>query len=105
LQQHPDAFFSPYKEPNYFALAGMKLPTKGPGPDYVREKLLYGHSLTGYQEYLRLFENSRGFRAVGEGSVRYLYYKEAPARIHEKIPNVRLIAVLRNPIDRLYSHF
>lgn len=42
---------------------------------------------------------------TGEASTHYMMYPEVPERIHRHLPDVRLIAVLRNPIDRAYSHY
>ncbi len=53
----------------------------------------------------------RHFNACGEGKKRgefstsYLYSKEAPGRIHSLYPNAKLIAILRNPIDRSFSQY
>jgi hypothetical protein len=35
----------------------------------------------------------------------YLYSEKAARRIHHHIPNVKLIAVLRNPVEQAFSHF
>jgi hypothetical protein len=51
------------------------------------------------------------FRSCGEGKKRgefstsYLYSKDAPERIHSLYPDTKLIAILRNPIDRAYSQY
>ena len=42
---------------------------------------------------------------AGEASTFYLYSKSAPDCIKEHVPDVKLVAVLRNPIDRAYSQF
>jgi len=48
----------------------------------------------------------RGRRWVtGEGSPYYLFYPRAPERIQALLPNVRLIVLLRNPVDRAYAHY
>jgi len=41
----------------------------------------------------------------GEYSTSYLYAPEAPERIHRYYPNVKLIAILRDPIARAYSQY
>ncbi|GGA84359.1 hypothetical protein GCM10011369_28000 [Neiella marina] len=43
--------------------------------------------------------------AVGDASVRYLYYPRAAKHIATDVPNAKLIAVLREPVSRLYSHY
>ena len=40
----------------------------------------------------------------GEASPTYLFHPEAPRRVHDAFPGVKLIALLRNPVDRAYSH-
>lgn len=41
---------------------------------------------------------------TGEATPYYLFHPHAPRRVREMLPRVRLIAMLRNPIDRAYSH-
>jgi hypothetical protein len=43
--------------------------------------------------------------AVGETTATYLYYEPAIERMASIVPDVRLIAILRNPVDRAYSHY
>jgi Sulfotransferase domain len=43
--------------------------------------------------------------AVGEASATYLFHPHAPQRVHAFDPAMRLIAVLRDPVDRAYSHY
>lgn len=42
---------------------------------------------------------------TGEFSTSYLYSTDAPLRIHTLYPHAKLIAILRNPIDRSYSQY
>ena len=35
----------------------------------------------------------------------YIYHEKAPQRIHQILPNSKLIVILRNPIDRSYSNY
>ena len=42
---------------------------------------------------------------TGEATPRYLYHPHTPKRVFDLIPNVKLIVLLRNPIDRAYSHY
>jgi len=98
LAQHPQIFVSPRREPSYFAHAGAQPRYNGPGDrdwKFVVE----------WAEYLQLFAAASEHSAVGEISPRYLYFADASRRIQEKIPHTRLIAILRHPVDRAYSHF
>lgn len=42
---------------------------------------------------------------AGEYSTSYVLHPLAPRRMYREIPHMKLILLLRNPIDRAYSHF
>jgi hypothetical protein len=42
---------------------------------------------------------------TGEGTPYYILYPHAPKRIFEIVPRVKLIALLRNPVERAYSQY
>jgi hypothetical protein len=42
---------------------------------------------------------------TGEASPCYMFFPHAPRRAHQKLPNAKIIALLRNPVDRAYSHY
>ena len=42
---------------------------------------------------------------VGEASPSYLFHPLAPERVAALVPDARLIALLRNPVDRAFSHY
>ncbi|MFC2062047.1 sulfotransferase domain-containing protein [Elusimicrobiota bacterium] len=42
---------------------------------------------------------------TGEASPYYFFHPLTPKRIYETIPKVKLILLLRNPVDRAYSHY
>jgi len=42
---------------------------------------------------------------TGESTPHYLYSDKAPERVKRLIPHAKLIIILRNPIDRSYSHY
>ena len=98
LQQHPEIFMCARGEPSFFAHEGQVLDFKGPGDDQWR-------FVTDLDSYTRLFDGAAGYRAVGEVSPRYLFYERAGERIEHHVPTARLIAILRHPVDRAYSHF
>ncbi len=101
LKQHPQIFMSPVKEPNFFALEGQKPNFRGPGDGEAINRF----SITDIEAYQALFEGAENALAVGEASPLYLYSPDAPKRIRRHIPNAKLIAILRNPVDRAYSAF
>jgi hypothetical protein len=101
LSQHPDVYTSDPKEPHFFALRGTRPSFRGPGDDVMMNRV----AVTDEEEYKALFRNTRGARAVGEGSISYLYYPCSAENIQRTLPDIRLICILRNPADRAYSAF
>ncbi len=55
--------------------------------------------------YAELFSSQRGEAFVAQTSPLYLYLPQVPGRIQAALPEVRLIFILRNPVDRAYSHY
>ncbi|NEO98888.1 MAG: sulfotransferase [Symploca sp. SIO2E9] len=101
LNQHPQIYMSPEKEPMFFAFKGEKMSFCGPGDD---QDVNY-YAVTDIETYCNLFKGVSNEIAIGEASTTYLYSQRAPGRIHHHLPNAKLIAILRNPVDRAYSNF
>jgi hypothetical protein len=55
--------------------------------------------------YLQLFTGSEGFSLVGEASPTYLADPDAPRLIKEVSPECRIVASLRDPVERAFSHY
>ena len=55
--------------------------------------------------YRYLFQGAKPQQAVGEASIYYLFSPKAPLRIKKYLPKAKFIVILRNPVDRAYSHF
>ena len=94
LAQHPSVFVSPEKEPSYFAFAGQE-------PRPMGDIL----PITDLDAYQSLFAGGDEAGSIGEGSTIYLYDPSAPERIRSLLPEVKLVAILRHPVDRAYSSF
>lgn len=102
LCQHPQIFMSPNKEPHFFAFEGHQPNFQGPGDERAWLNVNSVVKLGAYQE---LFGGAKAGQVCGEASTMYLYLKESCDRIHHYLPNVKLIAILRHPVDRAYSHY
>ncbi len=100
LKQHPQIYMSPVKEPHFFALENHSLNFQGPG-----DKDRFRDAVTQLEEYEKLFANVSREVAIGEASTTYLSSETAPLRIKHYIPDVKLIAILRNPVDAAYASF
>ncbi len=96
LKRHPQIFMSPIKEPMFFILEGD---TK----EYVGPVLPKG--FRDIEAYRSVFRGVREEKAVGEASPFYLFSPKAPPKIKKYIPQVKIIALLRDPVDRAYSHY
>jgi hypothetical protein len=55
--------------------------------------------------YKRFFEGAEPGQVIGEDTTTYLASKKTPDRIAKLLPEVKLIAVLRDPVSRAYSHY
>ena len=101
LKQHPQIYLTPIKETNFFALMGEQLDFCGPGDrEYINR-----FSLQTFDAYCAQFEGVTDEPAIGEASPLYLYHAQAPYRIRHHLPDVKLIAILRHPVERAYSAF
>lgn len=98
LKQHPEIYMSPVKEPHFFSFDDQSKYTKGPG-DPIHK------AITDFDAYQALFDGVKDEKAVGEASTSYLYRPEAPKRIYTMLPDAKLIAILRNPIERAFSAY
>jgi len=58
-----------------------------------------------YQPYHAFFDPRPGQRLLGEATPDYLYWPSAPERMASYNPALRLIIVLRNPVERAFSHW
>lgn len=88
LRDHPQVFMPKLKEPDFF----------------VAERT-WNRGLGWYEA---LFDPADGARAVGEASTTYTMfpmYDGVPERIVEVVPDIRLIYVLRDPIERMRSDY
>ena len=99
LEQHPDIYMSPIKEPRFFAPEFYTSNRKG----FTRGSK-HSKPMT-IDSYLELFEDVGYEKAVGEASTEYLYFAEVPKRIQQYNPSMKMIVLLRNPIERAYSAY
>jgi hypothetical protein len=84
LEQHPKICMSRPKEPAFFERDYKK------GLGYYRDSC---------------FSHYAGEPFAGEARHRNLFLRYVPKRIAESYPDAALIAVVRNPVSRAFSHF
>ncbi len=59
----------------------------------------------GWDDYLKLFRNADGHKAVGEASVCYLWSESAARNIAARNPEARIVMILRHPAERAFSQY
>src|ERR1700690_1277069 len=99
LRQHPKVFIPFVKEPRFFECAGRTSVV------YYGQRIGLPRFATLWDEYLKLFRGAAAGQKIGEATTGYLASPQAPGMIKAYLPNTKLIAVLRNPVERAYSHY
>jgi sulfotransferase family protein len=105
LGQHPHVYTCPVKEPDFFSYEGVELDFDGPDGKEQTNRGIRRHTPANIEEYHSLFRGASNEKATGEASPMYLYSARAPSRIKDHVPAAKLIAILRNPVERAYSAF
>ena len=100
LAQHPQVFVSAEKSPNYF-VSGDPLP-EWEGP---RLRAMARQWVSDPEAYAALFAAAGAATARGDVSPVYLQSLNAPGRIKAAYPGVKLVAILREPVERAYAHY
>ncbi len=62
-----------------------------------------GYGVSCWEEYVGLFQEGRHKKAVGEASTAYLAARESAEWIYRMLGNVKIIVILRNPVERALS--
>ncbi|MEO0536510.1 MAG: sulfotransferase domain-containing protein [Cyanobacteria bacterium P01_A01_bin.123] len=93
LSQHPKILHSSPKEILYF--------DGGTNPKIDN----YEKGLNWYRSHFPLrFQMKEGY-VTGEASPLYLFNSKVPGRISKVLPDVKILVLLRNPVDRAISHY
>src|SRR4051812_32195241 len=100
LAQHPQLFLSEVKEPKFFMCDGPPPTRGGPGDAKTFRERIWRR-----EDYEGLFAGAPEGALRGESTPFYLYDPDAQRRLHESVPDAKLIAVLRDPIDRAHSNW
>ena len=87
LKQHSNIFLPTFKEPHFFDISPV-----------------YEHGISWYDK--TYFSGVKKEKCIGDFTPTYLFDKYAPERILSSLgKNVKFIIILRNPVDRAYSHY
>lgn len=96
LASHPSVFVPRVKETHFFAYQGKEVPDRNSADVEFINTL---------EDYLDLFAEAPDDMVTGEASPSYLYLEEVPRRIHDLVPDAKLIALLRDPVERAFSNY
>jgi hypothetical protein len=101
LTRHPQLYLPPVKEPKFFLCDGPpSLQPGGPGDIQTRLTQVWRRG-----DYEDLFDPAPAGALRGEATPFYLYDRAAQVRIRHLLPKVRMIALLRDPVDRAHSNW
>ena len=106
LQQHPQICMSPVKETDFFCRESARKPELLTAEE--KSKLTRGgrQRILTIEQYEALFNRAGDAIALGEASPNYLFnHQQAVPNIQTHVPNAKLIAILRNPVERAYSDY
>ena len=101
LRPHPEIYLPDVKEPRFFSYDPSESTRYG-GPGAQR---LIESAVKDMAAYEALYQGVAHEKAVGDVSPAYLRSPVAARRIRETVPDARIVAVLRDPVERAYSHF
>ncbi|GAA1620186.1 sulfotransferase family protein [Actinoplanes couchii] len=100
LTGHPDLYLSRVKEPKFFLSDGPPPAVGGPGDVQTYQEHVWRRA-----DYEKLFDPAPAGALKGEATPFYLYDLASHNRIKALIPDVKLIILLRDPVDRAHSNW
>jgi Sulfotransferase family len=103
LGTHPGLYLSPVKEPKHYLTGGRPPPRsgqRGPGDAHSAREWVWRRD-----DYLGLFADAPPGTVRGESTPFYLYDRVAQERLVADVPAIKVIAVVRDPVDRAWSNW
>ncbi|NEP20331.1 MAG: sulfotransferase [Leptolyngbya sp. SIO4C1] len=98
LGQHPQVYLSRIKETNFFCQEWEQA-----APEVLAKRK---HPINTIEDYRQLFAGATDELAIGEASPNcMLYHETAVSRLQRYAPETKLLAILRNPVQRAYSEY
>jgi hypothetical protein len=116
LRQHRLVYMSPIKEPSYFSsevrraniddcFQGNLRRMSREVPPALRDSASKEWLVSEWEDYVRLFQDVRDETAIGEASAAYLWSETAAAGIADRIPDAKIVMILRDPSERAFSQY
>lgn len=107
LIQHPEIFLSSIKEPHFFFKEKEQIEFREDFKSRISNHKSERHQqfINSEAKYLELFKVEKEYKVIGEASASYLYSKAAPKAIFDFNPKAKILIILRNPVERAFSHY
>ena len=116
LKLHPEVYMAPIKETHHFS---TDIDNTKFRPNYARslnkdlskflgsdmEEGIFHAFVKDWDDYVQLFKKVENEKAIGEVTNSYLHSTVAAENIRKKFPDAKIIMMLRNPVDRAFSHY
>lgn len=100
MKQHKNVYLPVRKELHYFSYPDLVKQAEGPGDRNTLENLCSDRSA-----YEAHYADVRDQTVVGDVSPSYLYFSQAADRIKNEIGDVKIMALLRNPLEKSFSQY
>jgi hypothetical protein len=100
LAGHPDVYLPLQKELHFFAHPHISRCTNGPGDRDVLARIP-----ATFDEYAKHYADDGGRRVAGEISTSYLYFDDVADDIRRRLGNVKIVAMIRNPVHKAHSQY
>jgi hypothetical protein len=101
LKTNPSIFVPIVKEPHFFQFKNKSLAYSGLGDKKRLDRMVVQEE----DAYLGLYESKNEEQLCGDCSTMYFYSEDAIREIKLHNPQAKIIIVLRNPIERAFSHY
>lgn len=100
LSRHPQIFTPSKKETHFYAATELRRDACGPADEYNMRAFVFDECA-----YLKYFEQGAAYDWAVDVSPSYLYYPSASQRIIQDVPEARIVAILRDPVEKAYSQY
>jgi glycosyltransferase involved in cell wall biosynthesis len=101
LVKHSSVTLPKQKETNYFSFAGRRPRFRGPNDEIAINR----HSIVDWDRYQAQFAPGRAGTLHGEVCPSYLYFENAAVGLHAHNPEMKIVVVLRDPVQRAFSNY
>jgi hypothetical protein len=116
LKLHPEVYMAPIKETHHFS---TDIDNTKFRPNYARslnkdlskflesnmEEGIFHAFVKDRNQYVQLYKNVKDEKAIGEVTNSYLFSEVAAKNIISEFHASKIIMILRNPVDRAFSHY